>query len=81
MKTDEMKFEDGCYVIPEQDFTKMIRFFTVVVGALHKFPEEETSKAVKEQMEKYNFTKEEGGDFLLFLLDLLKLDLRNELEK
>lgn len=76
MKTDEMKFEDGCYVIPEKDFAKMLKFFGVVACALNTFPGEEVKKAVEEKMEKYHVSKEDGGDFLIFILDLLKIELK-----
>lgn len=76
MKTDEMKFEDGCYIIPDKDFAKMLKFFGVSASALNHFPDEEVKKAVEEQMEKYHVSKEDGGDFLIFMLDLLKLELK-----
>lgn len=76
MKTDEMKFEDGCYIIPDKDFAKMLKFFGVVFGAIHSFPEDEVKKAVEKQMERYGISKEDGGDFLILILDLLKLELK-----
>lgn len=77
MSTEEkVKYEDGYYMIHEEEFGKMLKVLAVSVSAFGKLPKEDVNKAVKEEMENHHLTEEEFSDFLIFMLELLKLELK-----
>ena len=74
---DQIRMENGCYVIPKEGLEAFLKVTSVYMKALSSFPMEDAVKAVKEAMEKYNVSEEDMNKFLVVVLDLLKTELTN----
>ena len=74
---DQIRFENGCYVIPKKKLETFFKVLTAYMEVLKCLPAEEVQNAVKEAMEKYNVSEEDMNKFLVVVLDLLKTELTN----
>lgn len=78
MKNDEIKLEDGNYVIPKEKLNTFFKVMTAYMGALNCFPAGEVQKVIKEKMEENGVSDKDLSEFLVVVLDLLKEELTNQ---
>lgn len=74
---DQIRFENGCFVIPKKELDAFLRVTATYMKALSSFPQEDAVNAIKEATEKYNVSEEDMNKFLVVVLDLLKTELTN----
>lgn len=74
---DQIRLENGCYVIPQKKLNTFFKVMTVYVEVLDCFPREEMQKAFREKMKSHNVSDKDEKEFVSLLCDLLKLELSN----
>lgn len=77
MKTDEIKLENGCFVIPKKKLNAFFKVLTAYMEVLNCFPAGEVQNAVKEKMKSNNVSDKDEKEFLLVMFDLFKTELTN----
>ena len=65
MKTDEIKLEDGNYVIPKEKLNTFFKVMTAYMDALNCFPAGEVQKVIKEKWKRTAFRTRIFPSFLL----------------
>lgn len=74
---DQIRLENGCYVIPQKKLNIFFKVLTSYMEVLNSFPDGEVQNALKEKLKSNNVTDEELKEFLLVVFELLKTELTN----
>lgn len=74
---EQIRFENGCYVIPKEKLETFFKVMTAYMDVLNCLPAGEVQNAVKEEMKRNNVSDEDVKEFLLVVVDLVKVELTN----
>ena len=74
---DQIRLENGCYVIPQKKLNTFFKVLTAYMEVLNCLPAGEVQNAVKEKMKSNNVSDKDEKEFLLVVFDLVKVELTN----